>query len=186
MIILHQLISAMTPWEYGLTIFFLIFAMVYSLLQKIEIFKFKKDLSGVVSAMTALVVASTLYMDNILLLGIPVFAGIIVFLFFSLMIVSMLYGDVETIPFKVKRMLGIACIVTIAFFIFWELVPGFMGQIGGALNTALNPPAHSTATNTTTSTINSTSKLPALNSTVTITYANGTTYQTYLNGTRVQ
>ncbi len=147
--ILPQLVSGMTTYEYGLVLFLLVFSMTYSMLEKLEVFRRKRDLSAVVSLTIGIITATTLWMDNVLLIAVPVFVGIILFVFFIFITMAMAYGDIETIPLKVKRLAIVMAVVLVAFFIFWVLAGGFMDYIGGALNGAFNGTVVNAPVNTT-------------------------------------
>ena len=128
--------SIFGSFEGGFFIFLLAFALMYALLQKkME----KKDMAALISLSVAVILASTVYLNNLLMIAIPIIVGVIIFIFFFLLIASMMYGDMEaSIPLKLKRTMVITAIVIIAFFVFWAMEPQFMTRIGGQIQAGLN------------------------------------------------
>ena len=123
--------------------FLLIFAIVYGVLQRSEIFKGKSDIDAIIAFVLGLVFATTNYTLRLTYLILPLVGIVAVIIFMLLVIGSMLYGSSsELLQAKSARKIIVVVSVIISIgLIIWVLSTanlGFAGISSTAVSTNLS------------------------------------------------
>ncbi|EFD93099.1 MAG: hypothetical protein BJBARM5_0108 [Candidatus Parvarchaeum acidophilus ARMAN-5] len=112
--------------------FLLVFAIVYGVLQRSEIFKGKSDIDAIIAFVLGIIFATTNYTLKLTYLILPIVGIIAIVVFMVMVIGSMLYGSSsELLKAKSARkiIVVIAVLVSIGL-IIWVLLTANLGFVG--------------------------------------------------------
>lgn len=112
--------------------FLLVFAIVYGVLQRSEIFKGKSDIDAIIAFVLGIIFATTNYTLKLTYLILPIVGIIAIVVFMVMVIGSMLYGNSsELLKAKSARkiIVIIAVLVSIGL-IVWVLLTANLGFVG--------------------------------------------------------
>ncbi len=112
--------------------FLLVFAIVYGVLQRSEIFKGKSDLDAIIAFVLGIIFATTNYALKLTYLILPIVGIIAVIIFMVLVIGSMLYGSSsELLKARSARKIIVVIAVLISVgLIIWVLITANLGFAG--------------------------------------------------------
>ncbi|MEM0143451.1 MAG: hypothetical protein QXL94_05825 [Candidatus Parvarchaeum sp.] len=112
--------------------FLLVFAIVYGVLQRSEIFKGKSDIDAIIAFVLGIIFATTNYTLKLTYLLLPIVGIVAIVIFMLLVIGSMLYGsssDLLKSKSGRKIIVIVAVLVSIGL-IIWVLITANLGFIG--------------------------------------------------------
>ncbi|MCL4376599.1 hypothetical protein M1558_03885 [Candidatus Parvarchaeota archaeon] len=112
--------------------FLLVFAIVYGVLQRSEIFKGKSDIDAIIAFVLGIIFATTNYTLKLTYLILPIVGIVAIVIFMLLVIGSMLYGSSsELLKSKSGRKIVVIVAVLISIgLIIWVLITANLGFVG--------------------------------------------------------